>query len=246
MTGRCVAKNATILVVDDDHDYAASLADVLATDEYRTFVAHDCDEAVKCFGQQPTDLTLMDFRLADRNGIDALLELRTLDQSARVVLMTGLNVEQLLDETLAPYTWGALHAPLDPHETAQLLRHLHPAGLILASEDADHFANLRAHVESAGYRVQYVHSVKQALSAVEEEAPDVLMLDAPRAIVEGLQVFHALRRENSELLVIIWSAYASQIAQISDRMLTMHTTGVLTKPFDPQQLLEKIDEMLNG
>lgn len=67
---------ARILVVDDNHDGAKSLAEVLKLSGNETFLAHDGDEAIEAAEKYRPDVILLDIGLPTLNGFDACRRIR--------------------------------------------------------------------------------------------------------------------------------------------------------------------------
>jgi two-component system, NtrC family, response regulator HydG len=108
-----------ILVVDDDRDHAESIADILAMHGHEVEMAFTGEEAVRRFAQGGFDLTLMDVKLPGMNGIEAFFEIRRSRSDARVIMMTGFSVEELLSQAMLNGAHGVLYKPL---AIANLLR----------------------------------------------------------------------------------------------------------------------------
>jgi DNA-binding NarL/FixJ family response regulator len=79
-----------VLSVDDHPLLRGGLAAVIDS-QPNTFVAAQAasgSEAVKMFSQQRPDVTLMDLRLPDMSGIDAMISIRAEFPEARVIMLT--------------------------------------------------------------------------------------------------------------------------------------------------------------
>lgn len=75
----------TILVVDDEPDIAAVVADSLTDAGFRTLVAHDGETALALAAAQPVDLAILDVMLPGRSGLEVCQILR--NESAIPILM---------------------------------------------------------------------------------------------------------------------------------------------------------------
>ena len=83
----------TILIVDDDRAMRLVIRRALERDDYRLLEAEDGEQALTlCRDEQP-DLVLMDVIMPVLNGFDACLQIRELDASISVLIMTGLDDE---------------------------------------------------------------------------------------------------------------------------------------------------------
>jgi two-component system response regulator RegA len=79
----------SVLVVDDDERFAATLAQALARRGFRTRVAHDVAAALDAVGTEPPDAAVVDLRLAHEDGLALLAPLRSAHPPMRIVVLTG-------------------------------------------------------------------------------------------------------------------------------------------------------------
>jgi two-component system, NtrC family, response regulator HydG len=139
---RCRMSKLHVLVVDDDRDFAESLADVLRSDGHWVDTAYSGEEAILRFPLWHYDLTFMDVRLPGRNGVESLLELRKLRPDAQVYMMTGFSMEHLLERALAVGARGVLQKPLDLDRVLQLLKEMQSCQILIADDDPDFVAGI--------------------------------------------------------------------------------------------------------
>ena len=59
-----------VLIVDDDSDFAESLADILDLQGYKPHIANNPFEALKIIDEQHPHVALIDIRLGNSSGID--------------------------------------------------------------------------------------------------------------------------------------------------------------------------------
>ena len=79
----------------------------------------------------------------------------------------------------------------------------------------------------------------EALRAVEEEAPDVMILDIMMPIVDGLQVLDALEQTGPPVVVL-----SAKVATADQRLgWESGCDEYITKPFDVEDLIESIREV---
>jgi len=235
-----------IFVVDDDHDFAESLADVLRLDGHHVDTAYSGEEAIARFRQQSYDLTFMDVRLPGRNGVESFLEIRRLKPDAQVYMMTGFSVEQLLDEAVAQGARGVLHKPLDLERVLQLAGEIRPGGILIADDDPDFVASVREILEENWYAVYVARNGREAVDRVCADGIDVLILDLRLPMLNGLEVYLELKRKGHALPTIIVTGYAREEVEALDALRSMSVTGILTKPFDPAALLEVVARISGG
>ena len=82
-----------ILVVDDNIDLAAAIADRLQSDAHTVALAHDALSALNQAREHAVDAVVLDLCLPDGNGYDVARELRdsVLAPEAIIILLTGAS-----------------------------------------------------------------------------------------------------------------------------------------------------------
>jgi DNA-binding response OmpR family regulator len=234
-------KPLSIFIVDDDRDFAESLAEVLTSAGHRVEVCFDGEEAVRVFRERTFDLTFMDVKLPRKNGVESFFEIRAIRPQARVVMMTAFSVEQLLTQATDQGAIGVLRKPFDTARLLKTLEGLKPDGVVLmADDDSDFVESMRSLLVGQGYRVLVARTGREAVAAVCSGGIDVLVLDLRLPVLSGLEVYLELKRRNCSLPTVIVTGYAAEEAGSIDMLRTLSVAGVLVKPFDPQDLLNLI------
>lgn len=78
-----------ILIVDDEPGILASLSGVLADEGYETVCTRSGAEALELYREHDADAVFLDIWLPDRDGLETLEALLTIDPAAAVVMMSG-------------------------------------------------------------------------------------------------------------------------------------------------------------
>jgi DNA-binding NarL/FixJ family response regulator len=105
----------SVLVVDDHRLMAESLAAALASEPDLEVVgiAGTSEEAVDLVRSEHPGVVLMDFRLPDTDGANAAAEVRAVDPSARVVMLSGFNDDTALNRAIDAGCSGFIHKTAD-------------------------------------------------------------------------------------------------------------------------------------
>ena len=114
-------KEPLLLVVDDDSGMRDTLLDILEARGYRVSVAADGIEALEAIKTVRYDLLLMDILMPRMNGVEALKQLRKIDNSVIVIMMTAYAVQDLIEEALREGVYRVLYKPLDIDEALSLI-----------------------------------------------------------------------------------------------------------------------------
>lgn len=102
---------ARVLVVEDDRDFAESLAIVLGTRDCTVDCAYTGEEAVRLFHERLYDITFMDIKLPGKNGVQVLAEILAFAPQARIVMMTGFSDPALLEQARQAGAMDVLRKP---------------------------------------------------------------------------------------------------------------------------------------
>ncbi len=109
-----MARQLNILVVDDDAENAASLAELFEADDHRVTIAYDGQQAVDAFELASFDLGFFDVMMPVKNGVESFLEIKRAHPDAKVYFMTGYSESELLDRARGGGAMGVFGKPADP------------------------------------------------------------------------------------------------------------------------------------
>lgn len=235
-------KPLDILIVDDDADLAEAIAEALQIVGHNPTVAGSGTEAIEKYCGRAFDITFMDVKLPDINGVETFLAIRKMDPGARVVMMTGYRIDQLLAQASGNGAMKVLHKPLAVEEILDSLREVVPTGLVLAADDDPDFAaSAKSLLAAHGYDVLLAHTGKEAVERVLRSKPDILLLDLRLPIMRGLDVYLELKRYDRCVPTIIVRSLSKDDPDAVDALRSLEITGCLFKPFEPETLLRAID-----
>lgn len=105
--------NGSILVVDDDKAHLSMLKTILAGWGYETQGVEDGADAIACVQDQPYDAILMDVRMANISGIEALRAIKELNPAIPVIIMTAYSSVDTAVEAMKLGAYDYLTKPLN-------------------------------------------------------------------------------------------------------------------------------------
>ena len=233
-----------ILVVDDDRDAAESLAELFELEGHDVIVAHSGEAAIEAYRKEEFDVAFMDIMMPGKNGVESFFEIRKLRPEARVYMMTGFSVEQLVQQAIDNGALGVLDKPLDLQKVLSAVDEVRPEGVVLIAEDDPDFGpQLADLIHSSGYATRLVNNGKDAVAAVDENNIDVVILDLKLPVIDGIEVYTHMKERNAALPTIIITGHAGENADTINAMRDVNVTGVLNKPFDPGILLDQLRQL---
>ncbi len=119
---KSISKSQRVFIVDDDRDFAESIAEVIEIRGHKVDLAFSGEEAVQKFKKRQYDITFMDVRLPGISGIESFFEIRKIKPNANIVMMTGYNAEKLVDKTIDNGARAILHKPFDMKQVLELIQ----------------------------------------------------------------------------------------------------------------------------
>jgi DNA-binding response OmpR family regulator len=103
----------SVLVVDDEPLVCDLLVKFLSLRGYRALGVKDGQEALRIIDDRPPDAILLDLIMPGMAGIDVLRALREKEYPGGIIIMTGSQSEELLDEAWALRPQEILIKPVD-------------------------------------------------------------------------------------------------------------------------------------
>lgn len=241
-------KKLNVLVVDDDRDFAESLADALELVGHEVTLAFSGEDAVNIFEENDFDITFMDVKLPGKNGVESFFEMRRSKPAARVIMMTGYSVPQLLEQAIEQGAWDVIHKPLEMQKILSMVEKVKPCGVLIADDDPDFLKSICTALKNEGYAIYVARDGEEVLKQLEVEKVDVLILDLRMPVLNGLETYTKMRECGKCVPTIILTGYRSEESETVSILESMSVYGILNKPFDPKALFSAIDEIcrMNG
>ncbi|MGB8248714.1 MAG: response regulator, partial [Azonexus sp.] len=116
------------------------------------------------------------------------------------------------------------------------------AHVLVVDDDEDILRLLSIRLRARGFRVSTAASAEEALARIAVDPPRAVVSDVRLPGRDGLALFEEIRSTRPTLPVILLTAHGT-IPDAVDAT-SRGVFGYLTKPFDSQVLLEKIDQAL--
>jgi DNA-binding response OmpR family regulator len=117
-------------------------------------------------------------------------------------------------------------------------------GSVLVVDDEPTIAEIVSrYLERAGYRTEVAADGVQALAAVANQRPDLVVLDLMLPGIDGLEVMRRMREQGPErIATILLTAKGEE----SDRIvgLRLGADDYVVKPFSPAELVARVDAVL--
>jgi excisionase family DNA binding protein len=174
----------------------------------------------------------------------------TLGQAAKYLGVAQSTIRKWSDQGRLPafYTPGG-HRRYRRSDLETFLERSGPGGrqregpsILIVDDDPGLRGFVRASLELEGYTVREAGSAEEGLAALEEESPDLILLDVMMPKVDGWEMLRRVQERHGvgSIPVLMFSGKVDEATDVTAR----GASGFIGKPFDPQQLIESAKQML--
>jgi two-component system, cell cycle response regulator DivK len=115
-----------------------------------------------------------------------------------------------------------------------------PAVILVVEDNPANQLLVEAMLLGRGYEVRFASSAQEALTSIDDERPDLVLMDIQLPGQDGLSLTRQLKADpaTSSIRIVAVSAHA----MVGDGQLSLDAgcIGHITKPFDTKLLREKI------
>jgi excisionase family DNA binding protein len=173
----------------------------------------------------------------------------TLGQAAKYLGVAQSTIRKWSDQSLLPafYTPGG-HRRFRRRDLDDFLarsgRGSRPGPVVLIVDDDPALRRyVRVSLETEGYSVREAGSAEEGLAALEEEPPDLILLDVMMPKVDGWEMLRRVQERHGvgSIPVIMFSG---RIDEGADEAASRGAQGFVGKPFDPEHLVESTKQLL--
>lgn len=173
----------------------------------------------------------------------------TLGQAAKYIGVAQSTIRKWSDQGLlsAFYTPGG-HRRFRRRDLDSFLARSGPSGragpvVLIVDDDPGVRRHVRASLEAEGYTVREAGGAGEGLAAVDEERPDLILLDVMMPHVDGWEMLRQIQERHGAgaIPVVMFSGRTEDGA---DEATERGAQGFIGKPFDTEQLVASTKALL--
>jgi PAS domain S-box-containing protein len=191
------ARDLSVLVVDDESDSRVLMTHYLRDFGCRVFTASGAEEGIEMARREQPDLITLDLMMPGMSGWEALQRLKE-DPATRDIPVVVVSI-------VAAEGRGRLLGAVDlltkPVEREDLLRVIwrnlvrRRGGRVLVVDPEEEVRRaMTAFLEASGLEVTGAPNGREALRMVEEDAPDVVVMELVMPVMDGMTFLQRLRQ----------------------------------------------------
>jgi PAS domain S-box-containing protein len=232
-----------VLVIDDEVDSRVLMTHYLHDLGCVVQTAASAAEGLALAREQPPDLITLDLMMPEMSGWEALRTLKA-DAELRDIPVVVVSIVAAEGRGRLLGAVDLLTKPVDRDDLLRVLwrnlvRH-GPARVLLVEDDADVRLTVSRYLRDAGLGVRAVANGSEALRAVEEEAPDAVVLDLMMPVMDGFTFLDRLRETpyHAGLPVVVLTGRA--LSTEDHARLTEKASSVVEKGAEVEARLREV------
>ena len=244
---------ATILLADDDELFCYLLHGVLCSHGHEVLTAYHGREALKLFHQHHPQITVLDLRMPEMDGLEVLRQIRASDPQAVVMILTAWGTDELEQQARQYGAIDFLNKQLTYDSIAAMVEfvmtepsNLFKPGWVLLVDKADRTRNLfEGFLRDHGVLLRVARDGPEAMTMLLDALPQLVVLDMDLGGIDdpwntvpqmtAPEFFHALRQLRYPGGLILLSERVEHALEA--QACNLDTIDLLRKPVTPERLL---------
>ena len=176
----------------------------------------------------------------------------TLGQAAKYLGVAQSTIRKWSDQGRVPafYTPGG-HRRYRRSDLDLFLERSGPGGreragptVLIVDDDEGTRTFVRASLELEGFDVREASSGTEGLAALEEEAPDLVLLDVMMPQMDGWEMLRRVQEQHGGAIPVVM--FSGKVEDAAGVAAERGASGFIGKPFDPQQLIDRAKQILGA
>jgi len=255
-----------ILIVEDERILGELLLQRLNAEGYEAYWEQDGEAGLIKMREIRPDLVLLDILMPKKDGYEVLNEMRSdpelKDTKVIIISNSGQPVElkKVLELGISDYIIKAEFSPedvlakmrkyLDVQVTTNARKEedkkkLHDVTVLIVEDDPFLSSIAATRLKQEGYNIFLATDGLQALSLIESEMPDLVLLDV---VMPGMSGFEVLKKVKSDAkfkdVAILMFSNLGQEHEVAESLALGAEEFLVKAKFTPKEVIEKINAIL--
>jgi len=249
----------TVLVADDDTEFSDLIKMFLEANNYRPLVENDPQKIIGRLRSEKPDALLLDIMMPGKDGFAIMDEMQDSADTAEIpiIVLSALRLENYqergiltgLPEIVSREIPGDLLLKLIEEQTSTNGAASEPQKaarpkVLMADDQTELLMLMKEMVEMAGFEVVTANDGVEAMQAVFETNPDIIVLDYNMPRKDGIAVAQDLKNNPvfAHIPIIIVTGIGEKRTKLKG--LSMGIDDYLIKPVDTDELIARIRMIL--
>jgi DNA-binding NtrC family response regulator len=228
-----------LLVVDDEQDTCANLADIFTDLGYDVDVAYDGFSALEQVKRKTYDIALLDLKMPGMDGLELFKRIKDISHGTVAIVVTAYATSETARKILDAGAWRIMPKPVD---FSALLRQVSEALdqplVLVVDDDQDLCYTLGDLFREQGLRVHLAHELDSAIERLRTNHFNVVLVDFRLPKGNGVDVLRSVREQNPKAHTILITGYRNEAELAVKQALDQGADAVCYKPFNVPDLLD--------
>jgi len=243
------AEGTTVLVIDDDKTVQDLITRQLLRENYNVLSSYDGEQGLIAARDNDPDVILLDIMMPEMDGWTVLSHLKA-DETLKHI---PVIVHSMVNEKARGFSLGAsdyLSKPVDRNVLLTVLKRYVPQNkepfhvLILEDDPATQEVFQRTAAKQ-GWQVRVAENGKIGLELLQQETPDIILLDIMMPEMDGLEFLAELRQNSRWAQVPVIVVTAKELTEDDRDLLNMQAQRIIQKAYHtPSDLAGQIKDLL--
>lgn len=227
-----------LLVVDDDLDTCANLADILSDLGYEVQTALDATTALRHLGKQAFDVVLLDLKMPGMDGLQLYRELKRRSPSTVAILITGFADAETRQRADQVGVWRILPKPVDVPALLPLISEAAEQPLLLiVDDDHDFCSSLCDVLRERSFRVGIAGSAQEAVQQMDRQEFPIVLVDWQLPDVDGLTLLEQIRKQHPQVRTVLLTGHRHELSQRLEQSSVSGVDVFFYKPLEMDDFL---------
>jgi two-component system, NarL family, response regulator len=163
------ATTIRVLIADDHAIFRQGLATIISRDSDMKVVAQaeNGEQAIDLFREHQPDVTLMDLRMPEVNGVEAIDAIRAESKSARIIVLTTYDSDEDIYRGLQAGAKGYLLKETEPNELLNAIRTIYSGQQYIPPDVGAKLAQRLSNPELSERELEVLGLLAQGMSNAE-------------------------------------------------------------------------------
>ena len=240
-----------ILIIEDDHRFAAILRDLAREMGYKSVVAHSANDGLAAAAKYRPSAILLDINLPDHSGLGVLDQLKRNPQTRHI----PVHVASAADHTQEALERGAIGYALKPVKREQLvdaiklLEAKFSQGLrrlLIVEDDEVQRDSMERLLGGAGVEITAVENAAAALRELKAKTFDCMVMDLNLPGLSGYQLLEQMSGADDVGFPPVIVYTASALTRDQEQALRRFSRSIIVKgAHSPERLLDEVTLFLH-
>jgi CheY-like chemotaxis protein len=232
-------KKPQLLVVDDEQDTCANLADIFTDLGYDVDIAYDGPSALERVKHKTYDIALLDLKMPGMDGLELFKRIKDISHGTVAIVVTAYASSETARKILDAGAWRIMPKPVDFSALLQQVNEALDQPLVLVVDDDHELCHtLWDLFRERGLRVHIAHDVNGAIERLRTHGFNVVLIDYKLPKGSGVDVLRSVHEQNPQARTILVTGYRNEAELAIKQALDQGADAICYKPFNVPELLE--------